>query len=174
MNPGLAVGDEVAAAVLAGVALGNAFTLGLALALAAGEGDGRVRGENAGLGLATGVVVAPMAGDCAATVAAGVVAAGVVATGVVAAVSRGFTNLFGGAFGGGVASVLNFVRARSTADRSVLAVHPLSMLTSTTRSFSRRGRGMSRISVINGTETSSSSPWIRAVAVSPSLCRRRR
>jgi hypothetical protein len=140
VKAGVALADGVvAAALVAGVALGAA----LMLALAAGEGDGRTRGEKAGLGLAT--VVAPAAGDCAAGVAAG----------AVTVVSEGFTNRFGGAFGGGVASVRNFVRARSAADRSVMAVHPLSMLTSTTRSFTRRGRGISRISVISGTDSAS-------------------
>jgi len=137
-------GGVVAAALVAGVALGAA----LMLALAAGEGDGRTRGEKAGLALATGAVVAPAAGDCAAGVAAG----------AVTVVSEGFTKRFDGAFGGGLASVRNFVRARSAADRSVIAVHPLSMLTSTTRSFTRRGRGISRISVITGTEMSISFP----------------
>jgi hypothetical protein len=60
------------------------------------------------------------------------------------------------------------VRARSAAERSAIAVHPFSITTSATRSFIRRGRGISRISTMTGAETSSSLPRTRADANSPS------
>lgn len=196
------VGLGAALATAAGVALGDGRVrgdpagVGLAAALAAATGvavgDGRMRGDRAGDGLtaalaaAAGVAVAAAlaAGEAGAAVAvafgenAGVglavsaLCAGVAGAGV-AAVSRGFTNLFGGALGGGVASVRIFVRARSAAERSAISVHPLSTFTSTTRSRIRRGRGISRTSVMRGAETSSSSPRSRAGAVSELRCQRR-
>jgi hypothetical protein len=98
------------------------------------------------------------------------VAAGVAEV-VAVELSSGFTNVFGGALGGGVDSVRIFVRARSAAERSAI-VQPLSMFTSITRSFTRRGRGISRTSVIRGAEISSSSP--RTIAAVSVFCRRSR
>ena len=144
---GVAAGVPVAAT--AAVALGEAATAGVGLAAL-----------EAGVGLAaTGVD------------ATGVLAA--VATGVAETVvlSTGFTNVFGGALGGGVDSVRIFVRARSAAERSAM-VQPLSMFISITRSLIRRGRGISRISVITGTEISSSSP--RTMAAASVFCLRNR
>jgi hypothetical protein len=74
----------------------------------------------------------------------------------------GGTNFFGGALGGGVASALILLRARSAAERSATDVHPLSTFTSVTRSFTRRGRKTFRTSLRTGTETSSSAPLILA------------
>jgi hypothetical protein len=180
------VGEATVAAVAAGVGLA-AFTAGVAL----GENLGRVLGVTAGVALAA--VAAVALGEAVATagvglglvviVAAGVglAAAGADAAGVVAAVaagvagavvlSSGFTNVFGGAFGGGVDSVRIFVRARSAAERSAM-VQPLSMFNSMTRSLMRRGRGTSRTSVIIGTEISSSSP--RTMAAASVFCLRSR
>jgi hypothetical protein len=79
-----------------------------------------------------------------------------------AAASAGGTNFFGGAFGGGVASALILIRARSAAERSETEVQPLSTFTSVTRSFTRRGRKTFRTSLRTGTETSSSLPLILA------------
>ena len=90
------------------------------------------------------------------------VEAGVGEDAALGAVSAGGTNFFGGAFGGGVASALILVRARSAADRSETDVQPLSTFTSTTRSFTRRGRKILRTSLRIGTETSSSLPLILA------------
>lgn len=164
---GLAVG--VALAWAAGVVLAAAvgLTVGVALALAAGVGlaatvavvVGVAVAREAGVGLdATGVGEA--GADAGVVLAAGVVAAAAVAAGVAAVVaaSDGFTNRFEGALGGGVASALIFVRARSAAERSAIAVQPLSITTSATRSFTLRGRGMSGISTMTGVETSSSLP----------------
>jgi hypothetical protein len=68
------------------------------------------------------------------------------------------------------------VRARSAAGRSAIALHPFSTSTCATRSFIRRGRGMSRISTMTGAETSISLPCTRADANSASArdCRRKR
>lgn len=139
------------------------LTVGVALALATGVGLAAVTGVALalapGVGLdATGVGEAVAAAGV--VLAAGVVAAAAVAAGVVVvdAVSVGFTNRLEGAFGGGVASALILVRARSAAGRSAMEVHPFSISTWATRSFTRRGRGMSRISTITGAETSISFP----------------
>jgi hypothetical protein len=183
---GRTLGEGEAAGV--GLATVLVVAAGVALGATVAEGDGRTLGEEeeAGVGLATGLVVA--AGVAlGATVAegdgrtlgegegAGVALAAAVAAGVTLAVeaSVGFTNFFGGALGGGVASALILMRARSAAERSAMAVQPLSIVTSVTRSFTVRGRGISGISTITGTETSSSSP--RIVAETPStFCRRKR
>src|SRR5947209_13308199 len=96
-----------------------------------------------------------MAAVFRAVVAVAVGAAVVVAIGEA---SAGGTNFFGGASGGGVASVLIFVRARSAAERSATEVQPFSTFTSVTRSFTRRGRKRFGTSLRIGMETSSSSP----------------
>lgn len=172
-----AAGVALAATVglTVGLALALAAGLGLAVAVAAAAGIGVVRAAGVGLD-ATGVGEAVAAAGV--VLAAGVVAAAAVAAGVVVvdAVSVGFTNRFEGAFGGGVASALILVRARSAAERSAIAVHPFSITTSATRSFTRRGRGISRISTMTGAETSSSLPCTLADANSPSArdSRRRR
>jgi hypothetical protein len=153
---GRTLGEEEEAGV--GLAAGLVVAAGVALGAAVAEGDGRILGEEEGAGVALAAAVA-------AAVAAG-------ATGAVEA-SVGFTKFFGGALGGGVASALILVRARSAAERSAMAVQPLSIVTSVTRSFTMRGRGISGISTITGTDTSSSSP--RMVADTPStFCRRKR
>jgi hypothetical protein len=156
------------AALLAGVALG--LNLGRVL----GDADGAALAAAAGVALgvaavAAGVValVAGVALGAAAAVVAGV------ADAVAVEVSSGFTNFFGGAFGGGVASALNFVRARSAAERSLISVQPLSTFASTTRSFTRRGLKTFRTSVRSGTETSSSPPLTLACS-SVFRCRRNR
>lgn len=181
---GGAVGDEEMGAlgldrgVLEGRTLGEAEAAGVALAAAvAGVGlAAAIVGEGLvlafeGLGLATagvGLAVATAGvGEAVAGVRLAAGAAGVAGVaGVVeeVAVSTGFTNFFGGAFGGGVASVLNFVRARSAAERSLISVQPLSTFTSTTRSLTRRGLKTFRTVLSTGTETSSSSPRTLACA----------
>src|SRR5205085_5399724 len=95
-------------------------------------------------------------------VVAAALAAGVADAAALGAVSGGGTNFFGGAFGGGVASVRIFVRARSAAERSETEVQPLSTFTSVTRSFTRRGRKIFRTSFRTGTETINSPPLTRA------------
>jgi hypothetical protein len=164
---GEAAGVAVAGIVAAGVgliALAPGVGFGVDLGRAPGVTDGAALGVAAGtVAVATGVVAGP---DLA-----GVVAAAGVADAVVVELSSGFTNLFGGAFGGGVDSVRILVRARSAAERSAI-VQPLSTFSSITRSLMRRGRGISRTSVITGAEISSSSP--RTVAAASVFCRRSR
>jgi hypothetical protein len=190
---GLAVAGGVVVVGLAGVAAIDGLGLGL------GVDEGRTRTEADAAGVAVAEIVALVAGlatlvpgvALGAAVDAGLgivfaVAAGVglaAGAGAVAAVaagvaepvavddSSGLTNVFGGALGGGVDSVRIFSRARSAAERSAI-VQPLSMFTSITRSLTRRGRGMSRTSVITGAEISSSSP--RTVAAVSVFCRRSR
>lgn len=152
----------VALGAVAEVALGVAA--GVAPVAGVDEGLGFVVADAAGVGLEAAVETE---GEAAA------VAAGV-ADAVAVELSSGFTNVFGGAFGGGVASARIFVRALSAAERSAIAVHPVSMLRSTTRSFKRRGRGISRISVMMGAEISSSSPRTVAMVTSAFLSRRSR
>jgi hypothetical protein len=168
---GDALGDgfAVEVALAAGDALGDGFVVDVVLA--SGDALGDCLGVLTGEGLEAAGVGLTEAGVCAAVAAAVEAGAGEL---VVVAVSSGFTKRFDGAFGGGVASVWNFVRARSAAERSVMAVQPFSMLTSTTRSRTRRGRWNSRTSVMRGADTSSSSPSIRACSVSASRCQRRR
>jgi hypothetical protein len=162
----LTVGDAIGVA-LAAVAV---VAAGVALGATVAEGDGRVLTE----GEAAGAVLAAVVAVAAAVELGAVVAAGV-AAGVTLAVevSVGLTNFFGGALGGGVASALILVRARSAAERSAIAVQPVSIVNSVTRSFTVRGRGISGTSRITGADTSSSSP--RIVADTPStFCRRKR
>jgi hypothetical protein len=152
-----------------GVAEAADATVGDGLGRGRRLGDGRVVGEEeaAGLGIAevatvgAGVRVAARTGVALGATTLGV--ATTVAAGVEeAAVSGGGTNFFGGAFGGGVASALILVRARSAAERSETEVQPLSTFTSVTRSLTRRGRKIFRTSLRTGTETSSSVPLILA------------
>jgi hypothetical protein len=148
------------AGVAVGVNLGRVLGEGVELDAAAAVGLG-VTPVVCGVGVValTGVGLAVAGADGAGVVAA--VAAGV-AEAVATEVSCGFTNFFGGAFGGGVDSVRIFVRARSAADRSAIDVQPFSILTSTMRSFTRRGLVKSRTTERRGTETSSSFPRTRA------------
>lgn len=153
----------------AGVAVG-AGTMGRTAAVAVGAatetGEGEDAGDKVGLGVWPGVWRSLGVGDAdkaavalgravgargaiGAGVAVAATAGGVAGAAVAAAValtvgalgaSAGFTNFFGGAFGGGVASALILVRARSAAERSAMAVQPLSTTTSETRSLTLRGR----------------------------------
>jgi hypothetical protein len=195
----IAFGVAVAAGVvaeadgaIAGVAEGDAATVGAmeAEALGVAVGDGRLLavGDAAGVALAAAVAAAAgVAVGATTAVAAGVAAgvevaaavAGAVDAGEVVAgpvvVSAGFTNFFGGALVGGVASARILLRARSAAARSAIAVQPVSIVTSTTRSLTVRGRGISDTSTLAGTDTSSSSP--RTVAENSASvrdCRRSR
>jgi hypothetical protein len=150
-----------------------------ALAPAAAVGDGLVLAIVA-LGLAAAGEVAIVGegdGLILATVALGLAALGAVAAVAEAAgageVSAGGTNFFSGAFGGGVASDLIFVRARSAAERSETDVHPLSTLTSATRSLTRRGRKIFLTSLRIGTETSNS-PAVTRACISVFRSRRNR
>lgn len=189
----IALGDAGAAGAvtdadgaLAGVAEGDAASDGAIEGVAFGmaDGDGRILMEGEATGLALAAVAAVAAGVAlgAAVAVTGVALAVVVAVaadvaaGVTVAVdvSVGFTNFFDGALGGGVASALILVRARSAAERSAIAVQPVSIITSATRSFTVRGRGISGSSTITGADTSSSSPRTVAGAISAFICNCRR
>jgi hypothetical protein len=65
------------------------------------------------------------------------------------------------------------VRARSAAERSETDVHPLSTLTSATRSLTRRGRKIFRTSLRIGTDTSNS-PAVTRACISVFRSRRNR
>lgn len=182
----LTSGVAVAAAAAGALGVGLGFTLGelagvaLTAAAAVALGVDAIIGGVAlvpggtlviGVGDGLGLVLDVVTGVGLAAVAVGAIGV-IVAAGVAEVdVSSGLTNFFKGAFGGGVASVLILVRARSATERSAM-VQPLSMLSSMTRSFTRRGRGRSRTSVTTGTEISSSSP--RTVAAVSVFCRRSR
>jgi hypothetical protein len=164
---------DLAVAVAVGLLTGFLVAAGVGLAVALGVAAGVAVAFATGVafGVATGVAVAGVAGVADADVVIAV-GAGVADAVVVVDASAGLTNFFGGAFGGGVASVFILARARSAAERSAIAVQPVSMFNSITRSFTRRGRGMLRTSVITGAEMSSSSP--RTVAIISVFWRRRR
>jgi hypothetical protein len=172
---GLVTGFGVAAAVERGVGLVTGFGVAVAVAfgVAAGVAVAAAFASGVALGVTAGVALAAAG---AVVVGAGAVVVAAVGAGVADAVvvdaSTGLTNFFGGAFGGGVASAFILVRARSAAERSAIAVQPVSMFNSMTRSLTRRGRGRSRTSVMTGAEISSSSP--RTVAIISVFCRRRR
>jgi len=134
----------VGLAALVSAAVGDAAGDGLIVGATLGDRCALGEGEVAGLAVAAGAGVGLRAGATVALAAA--VAAGVVDAAALGAVSAGGTNLFGGALGGGVASALIFVRARSAAERSETEVQPLSTFTSVTRSFTRRGRKTFRTS----------------------------
>ena len=159
-----AVGVAEIAAVAAGV--GVARVLGEAEATALGVAEIAAVAAGVGValwaGVALGASVAAVVGLAAAAGVIATVAAGVAEVAVVAVVSAGGTNFFGGASGGGVASVLILVRARSAAERSEIDVQPLSTFTSATRSFTRRGRKIFLTSFRTGTETVNSLPLTRA------------
>lgn len=167
---------------------GDADTIGDGVAAgavdAAAEGDGRVLTEADGETVGAVVAVACTVGVGLAAAGVGLVAATVglalaaaVAAGVAAVVvSCGFTNVFGGAFGGAVASAFILARVRSAAERSEIAVQPLSITTSETRSLTVRGRWNPGILLSNGTVITISSPRTVAAALSLSTSgwRRRR
>ena len=72
---------------------------------------------------------------------------------VSAAGSVGFTNVFGGAFGGGVASAFIFARTFSVACRSPVFSQPRSTTTLVMVSLTMRGRSIAWPRVIKGAGT---------------------
>src|SRR3954469_15350168 len=161
---GVGEGDASGGEVGLGVIDGDCLTLGVGVAVAAMVALGRAVGATVETG--AGVAVAARAG-----VAVG--AAVGLTTGAFPA-SVGFTNFFGGAFGGGVASARILARARSAAERSEIDVHPLSTVTSDTLSLMFRGRRNPGTFRNCGTITSSSSPRIVAERSSAFVSERRR
>src|SRR5437764_9403957 len=107
---GVNVGRGVAVAVSTGVAVARAVANGIVVAV--------VSGVARRTGVAVAAMVAELAGvevEVALADAAAVVGEDVDVVDVSAAASVGFTNVFGGAFGGGVASAFIFTRTFSVA-----------------------------------------------------------
>jgi hypothetical protein len=148
---GINVGRGVAVAVSTGVAVARAVADGVAVAVVSG------------VARRTGVAVAAMLADLAGVEVEGALAGG---TGVAAiagedvdvgdvsaAASVGFTNVFGGAFGGGVASAFIFTRTFSVACRSPVFSQPRSTTTLVTLSLTLRGRSTAWPRAIKGAGT---------------------
>jgi len=152
---GVNVGRGVAVAVSTGVAVARAVANGIAVAVAVVSGLARPTA------VAVAAMVAELAGvevevalaDGAAVAFAGedVDVADVVD--VSAAASVDFTNVFGGAFGGGVASAFIFTRTFSVACGSPVFSQPRSTTTLVIVSLTLRGRSTAWPRVIKGAGT---------------------
>jgi len=149
---GVNVGRGVAVAVSTGVAVARAVANGIAVAVAVVSDLARP----------TAVAVAAMVAELAGVeveVALADGAAGAFAgedvdvADVSAAASVGFTNVFGGAFGGGVASAFIFTRTFSVACGSPVFSQPRSTTTLVIVSLTLRGRSTARPRAIKGAGT---------------------
>ena len=149
---GINVGRGVAVAASTGVAVARAVADGVAVAGAVVSGVARR------IGVAVAATVAELAGvevevalaDGAASAVAG---EDVGVVDVSAAASVGFTNVFGGAFGGGVASAFIFTRTFSVACRSPVFSQPRSTTTLAMVSLTLRGRSTAWPRAIKGAGT---------------------
>ena len=146
---GINVERGVAVTVSPGVAVTRAVANGVAVAVAVVSGVARRPG------VAVAAMVAELAGvEVEVALADGTaVAADVEDADVVdvsAAASVGFTNVFGGAFGGGVASAFIFTRTFSVACRSPVFSQPRSTTTLAIVSLTLRGRSTAWPRVIKG------------------------
>ena len=107
-----------------------------------------------GLARPTAVAVAAMVAELAGVEVEVALADGTAVAGedvdVSAAASVGFTNVFGGAFGGGVASAFIFTRTFSVACRSPVFSQPRSTTTLVTVSLTLRGRSTAWPRAIKG------------------------
>ena len=103
--------------------------------------DAELAGVEGEFALADGTAVTAVAGEDADVVD------------VSAAASVGFTNVFGGAFGGGVASAFIFIRTFSVACRSPMFSQPRSTTTLVTVSLTLRGRSTAWPRAIKGAGT---------------------
>ena len=144
---GINVGRGVAVTVSPGVAVTRAVADGVAVAV--------VSGVARRPGVAVAAMVAELAGvEVEVALADGTaVAADVEDADVVdvsAAASVGFTNVFGGAFGGGVASAFIFTRTFSVACRSPVFSQPRSTTTLAMVSLTLRGRSIAWSRAIKG------------------------
>ena len=151
---GINVGRGVA--VSTGVAVTRAVADGVAVAVAAVSGVARRTGVD------VAAMVAELAGvEVEVTLADGTAVAAVAAVAgedvedadvvdVSAAASVGFTNVFGGAFGGGVASAFIFTRTFSVACRSPVFSQPRSTTTLAMVSLTLRGRSTAWPRAIKG------------------------
>ena len=135
-------------AVSTGVAVTRAVADGVAGAV--------VSGVARRTGAAVAAIVAELAGvEVEATLATGVAVAvvgseDVDVVDVSAAASAGFTNVFGGAFGGGVASAFIFTRTFSVACRSPVFSQPRSATALVMVSLTLRGRSTAWPRAIKG------------------------
>jgi len=134
----------VAVAVSTGVAVARAVAEGVAVAVAVTAMVAELAGVEVEVAPADGAAAAAVAGedfDVADVVD------------VSAAASVGFTNVFGGAFGGGVASAFIFRRTLSVACRSPVFSQPRSTTTLVMVSLIMRGRSIAWPRVIKGAGT---------------------
>ena len=156
---GINVGRGVAVAVSTGVAVARAVADGVAVAVVSGVARrtgvdvaamvAELAGVEVEVTLADGTAVAAVAGE-------DVEDADVVD--VSAAASLGFTNVFGGAFGGGVASAFIFTRTFSVACRSPVFSQPRSTTTLAMVSLTLRGRSTAWLRAIKGAGTTMAWP----------------
>jgi hypothetical protein len=156
---GINVGRGVA--VSTGVAVTRAVADGVAVAVATVSGVARRTGVD------VAAMVAELAGvEVEVTLADGTAVAAVagedvedaVVVDVSAAASVGFTNVFGGAFGGGVASAFIFTRTFSVACRSPVFSQPRSTTTLVMVSLTLRGRSTAWLRAIKGAGTTMAWP----------------
>jgi len=130
---GVNVGRGAAVAVSTGVTVARAVADGVVVAVAVAAMAAELAGVEVEVAPADGAAVAAVAGedfDVADVVD------------VSAAASVGFTNVFGGAFGGGVASAFIFTRTFSVACRSPVFSQPRSTTTLVMVSLIMRGRSI--------------------------------
>ena len=143
---GINVGRGVAVAASTGVAVARAVADGVAV----------VSGVARRTEVAVAAMVAELAGvEVEVALADGTAVAGedVDVVDVSAAASVGFTNVFGGAFGGGVASPFIFTRTFSVACGSPVFSQPRSTTTLVTVSLTLRGRSTAWLRAIKGAGT---------------------
>jgi hypothetical protein len=139
-----------------------AVSTGVAVARAVADGVAVVSGVARRTGAAVAATVAELAGvEVEVALAGGAAVAavggedvdGAAVVDVSAAASAGFTNVFGGAFGGGVASAFIFTRTFSVACRSPVFSQPRSTTTLLTVSLILRGRSTAWLRAIKGAGT---------------------
>jgi hypothetical protein len=135
------VGRGVAVAVSTGVAVARAVADGVAVAVEVTAMVAELAGVEVEVAPADGAAAAAVAGE------------DFDVADVSAAASVGFTNVFGGAFGGGVASAFIFTRTFSVACRSPVFSQPRSTTTLVMVSLIMRGRSIAWPRVIKGAGT---------------------
>jgi hypothetical protein len=141
-------GDDVDVAIGRGVKRGVAVADGVAVAVAVVSGVPRRTGVAvAAMGAEVAEVEVARAGGAAVAAVTGDDADG---ADVSAAASVGLTNVFGGAFGGGVASAFIFTRTFSVVCRSPVFSQPRSTTTLVMVSLTLRGRSIAWPRAIKG------------------------
>ena len=163
---GVAVGDADGDAVDLTAGRGVNVERGIAVAVCVDGGAGVAVAKEVGVAVVVAVGVVSGVALRKGVAVAVIVAAGAAVTacedaGVAGAAARacvGFTNVFVGASGGGVASDFIFTRTLSTACLSAIASQPRSTTTCATVSFTRRGRSTACPRAINGAGMTTISP----------------